>query len=273
VNFPERYVYILNGNGTVIQGKFDAENGMIKANTTPGWVRDTGVGTVAWVSARGPNVMFTTTYAPGTATPVTIAELRDFNQYLDGAMAYNVIPVPFTPPGGKGPLWWLANGTCTVMDVGTRQLGLYVIDANGFLVPQNFGGENLASPQLIVGQAWTGTIEPFVPAPGPGQDIHQRMFRRKIVRTSCYVINSTGFLWARLFSGPLRPGGPALGTIMNTRRVTTYNQDDDPTQAPPLREGADLWRPSGRAYDPRIAIIKDTSGPITIAEVGLESTV
>lgn len=272
-NFPERYFYVLNSDGTVVPGKVDVENGQVKTGTLPGWVRENGNGNVKWLSSRASNVMFTTMYQPGGAAAVTIAELRAFTQYLDAAMSYNSVPAPFTPGGGLGPLWWMANGTCTVMDLGTRQLGLYNIDANGFLVPQNFGGEDLTSVQLVVGQAWTGTVEPFVPAPGPGQDIHQRMFRRKIIRAAVYFINSTGFLWARLFSGPLRPGGPALGDQMNTRRVTTYNQDDDATLAPPLREGTDLWRPSGRAYDPRIAIIKDTAGPLTIAEIGMETTV
>jgi len=272
VNFPERYIYVLNSDGTVVAGKLDVENGNIRPNTVPGWVRENGNGTVKWVSARGPNVMFTTSYAPGSAAAVVIAEQRDFTQYLDAGLLYNSPPTPFVT-GGKGNLYWMASGACTVMDLGTRQLGLYSIDANGFLIAQNFGGEDLTSSQLVVGQAWTGTVEPFVPAPGPGQDVHQRMFRRKIMRAAAYVINSTGFLWARLFSGPLRPGGPALGDQMNTRRVTTYNQDDDATLAPPLREGTDLWRPSGRAYDPRIAIIKDTAGPLTIAEIGMETTV
>lgn len=271
-NFPERYFYVLNSDGGVIVGKVDVENGQIKTGTLPGWVKENGNGSVKWVSARGSNVMFTTSYAPGTAAAVVIAEQRDFTQYLDAGLSYNSPPAPFVT-GGKGNLFWMANGTCTVMDLGTRELGLYNIDANGFLVPQFFGGEDLTSAQLVVGQAWTATAEPFVPAPGPGQDVHQRMFRRRIIRAAAYVINSTGYLWARLFSGPLRPGGPALGDQMNTHRVLTYNQDDDATVAPPLREGTDIWRPSGRAYDPRIAIIKDTAGPLIIVEIGMETTV
>ena len=45
------------------------------------------------------------------------------------------------------------------------------------------------------------------------------------------------------------------------------------TQPPPLREGTELWRPIGRSFDPRTAIIKDTSGPLTVVEVGMEITV
>jgi len=60
---------------------------------------------------------------------------------------------------------------------------------------------------------------------------------------------------------------------MNIRRVPTWNQDDDPTQPPPQREDAFRWRPLGRNFDPRIAIIKDTPGPLMINEVTMEITV
>jgi len=99
------------------------------------------------------------------------------------------------------------------------------------------------------------------------------MFKRRISRFAAYVIDSTGFLMARLFSGPITPTSPALGTVMNTRRVTAWNQGDDPTLPPPQREEVQRWRPLGRAFDPRVAIIKDTPGPLLIAEAGIEATI
>lgn len=268
-SYPERYFYVLNGDGTALQAKIDVENGQIKPNTLPGWSTISGTGLIAWISARAANVMFTTTYQP----TVTVAEMLDPTQYVDAALPYNAVPTALTPPGGKGPLWWMPLGSCTVMDVGTRQLGLYQIDANGFLIPQNFGGENLASAQLMAGQAWTATLEPFAAGAPPGQDMDQRMDKRGIARVAAYFENSTGFLWVKLFSGLLTRTSPPYGAIMNTRRVTTYNQDDDATQAPFLREGTDTFRPGGQDYDPRIAIIKDTSGPLTILEIGMEISV
>jgi hypothetical protein len=60
---------------------------------------------------------------------------------------------------------------------------------------------------------------------------------------------------------------------MNTNRVPAYNQDDDATKPPPLREEADRWRPIGRSYDPRVAVIKDTPGPLIIHEIGIEASI
>jgi len=187
----------------------------------------------------------------------------------------NSLPSPFTPPGGKGPLYVFPGPGSTVflIDLGTRFMGTYSVDANGFLIPQLIAGENLSSAQLVAGQAWTATLEPFTPEAQPGQSVHQRMMKRRISRMAIYTSNATGYVMARLFSGPLIPGSPALGTIINTRRVQTWNQGDDPTRPPPLREEAQRWRPIGRAFDPRVAVIKDTPGPLMINEFGIEVTV
>jgi hypothetical protein len=181
-------------------------------------------------------------------------------------MLYNTAPASLAPPGGKGPLWWIPGGTVDLMD-GLRMMGTYQVDANGFLVPQNNAGENFTSATLTVGQAWTATLEPFVPAVQPGQDVQQRLRKRRIARFEVYVQNSTGFTMCRLFGGPVTRTSPVVGTIMQRRRIEAWNQDDDPTLTPPLREQAYSERPIGRFHDPRVAIIKDTPGPLTILEL------
>ena len=67
--------------------------------------------------------------------------------------------------------------------------------------------------------------------------------------------------------------GIVLGAIMNQRRIPAWNVGDNPTMPPPLREEAQRWRPLGRAYDPRVAIIKDTPGSLLIHEIGLEASI
>jgi hypothetical protein len=233
-----------------------------------GWGPWTGAGTVSWIAAHAADVLFTTGYFAST-----ILELLDDTLYLDGAVFCNAAAVGMTPPAGLGPLWFIGSHTVTLMDQATRMMGTYQIDANGFIIPQNRGGENLLAATLVAGQPWTMRVEPFCPDASPGQDVGQRMFKRRVARFAVYVVNSTGFLMARLFSGPITPTSPALGTVMNQRRVTAWNQGDDATKPPPLREEAQRWRPLGRAYDPRVAIIKDTPGPLLIEEIGLEATI
>ena len=46
-------------------------------------------------------------------------------------------------PAGKGPLWFIQWQAVTLIDQGTRMMGTYLIDANGNIVPQFIGGENL----------------------------------------------------------------------------------------------------------------------------------
>lgn len=264
--FPERYGYVLNSNGTIAVFKYETQSGQIKGQI--GWTPWNGGGTVQWISALNADVLFSSVYF-GQG----VVEIQDNTQYLDSALPVNNAPASIAPPGGNGPLWFIPNQTVTLLDLSTRQMGTYQIDANGFIIPQNIAGENLLSSQLVAGQPWTAIFEPFAPDANSGNSMGQRLFKRRVARFAVYVMNSTGFLMARLFSGPITPTSPALGTIMNNHRVTTYNQGDDATKAPPLREEAQRWRPLGRSFDPRVAVIKDTPGPLTIAEVTLEVSI
>jgi hypothetical protein len=272
--FSEIYLYVLMVSGALVVGRYVIRQGLLEPGPENkpniGWLPWSGAGTVGWVSARQGDVIFTTTYGGAS-----VVERLDDTQYLDGALLVNNLPAPFTPPGGMGPLFKFPgpNTTVFLIDLGTRIMDTYQVDANGFLVPKFTGGENLASPQLVAGQPWTATLELFAPEAGPGQSQQQRQRHRRISRMIVYTSNSSGYVMARLFAGPITPFSPALGTIMNTRRIATWDFGDNPTQPPPLREEAQRWRPIGRAYDPRVAVIKDTPGPILVHEVGIEVTI
>jgi hypothetical protein len=276
--FAEHYIYIAMSNGTIVTGRYVMRQGLLEpgpeGKPAIGWLPWNSVGTVVWIAARQSDMIFSTIYPPGGG-PGSIVERLDDTQYLDGAIFVNNLPPSFTPPGGKGPLYVYPgpNSSVFLIDQGTRTMGTYNVDANGFIIPQFIGGENLASSQLVAGQAWTATLEPFTPEAQPGQSVHQRMMKRRISRMAVYVSNGTGYLMARLFSGPLTPTSPALGSIVNTHRVETWNQGDNATLPPPLREEAQRWRPLGRAFDPRVAVIKDTPGPLMINEFGIEVTI
>jgi hypothetical protein len=94
---------------------------------------------------------------------------------------------------GLGPLWWIPSQSVTLIDQGTRFMGTYQIDANGFIIPQGNAGENLAAASLVAGQPWTATIEPFCPIASPGVDGGQRMKTRQVTNFLAYVIQSSGF--------------------------------------------------------------------------------
>jgi hypothetical protein len=168
------------------------------------------------------------------------------------------------------------NTTVFLIDQGTRFMGTYNIDANGFIIPQFIGSENLASSQLIAGQTWLALLEIWMPGATPGQSVRQRTLRRRISHMTADVSNSTGFVFVRGYARP--PTTPpanviAAGNITGSRRIPYYYVGEDPSQPAPLREEMQRWRPIGRAFDPRMGIIKDTPGPLLVHEIGIEVTV
>jgi hypothetical protein len=265
--FNERYAYVLNSNNSLVVGKYNL--GDISSEVTKvGWGPWSGVGTVLWVASYAADVLFTTSYFGGT-----ICEVLDDGQYLDGAISVNALPPPFNPPLGKGPLWWTPSQSVSLIDQGTRSMGTYSVDANGFITPQGNAGENLGAAYLIAGQPWTATMEPFAPAAPPGPDAGQRMKMRQISLFAAYIVHSTGFVLGHLFSGRVTRNSPAFGTLMNERRFPAWMQDDDPTLPPPQRETVESYPPTGSSYDPRVVLIKDTPGPLQILELSIEVSV
>lgn len=255
--FEELYCYILLANGSLVVGKYNMRQGLIEpgqdGKPRVGWTPWSSAGATFWASALNSDVIFTTTYTvPGTNS-FTVVEKSDNTQYLDAAILVNGAPAALAPPAGKGPLWFVAGGSVFLIDNGTRFMGMYQVDANGWIIPQNQGGENLASTNLIAGQMWTATYEPFVPHAPAGENQRQRMRRRRIPRAAASVQNSSGF-------------------VIGTRRIPAYFVGDDATQPAPLREDTYFTRPRGSAYDPRIALLKDTPGPFVLLEFGIEAT-
>lgn len=291
----EKYAYLLRSDGVVICGKYALRQGLLDVGQDGkpkiGWLPWPGIGFTTWISAQGSDLVLTTTYYTQSTLgsgwtsgwsvgfgnrvgpPVSMVEVLDNTQYLDCVIPLIGAPTALAPPSGKGPLYLFAGGFVTLLDNGARPMGTYSVDANGFIVPQFVGGENLTDGYVLAGQPWISVLEPFAPDASPGQSVHQRMFKRRIARMAVYVSNSTGFVMARLFADNVTPTSPPYGTVMNFYRVNAYNQDDDATQPPPWREEAQRWRPLGRAYDPRVAVIKDVPGPLIIHEVGMEISI
>lgn len=262
--FNERYAYVLNGDGSIAVGKYSADS---LAGNSPviGWGPWSGVGVVSSIAAYAADVIFTSTYF-GSG----VVEILDDSQYLDCALAVNALPSAFAAPLGKGPLWFIPLQSVNLIDQVTRSMGVYQVDANGFIIPQFLGGEDLTRVDLVAGQPWTMVVEPFSPDASSGADVKQRMELRQISKIAVYVIHSSGLVIAQLFSAMQTATTPPLGTIMSERRFSSWNQGDDVTKPPTLRETVLSSPFPGSSYDPRAAIIKDTPGPLTICEIGME---
>jgi hypothetical protein len=260
--FPERYVYVVNTDGTMVVGRFEPAND----KNWVGWLPWSGSGVVNWVSALQSNVIFTSNYGANQ----NIVEAIDDTVYLDSAVAINAVPTGLAAPTAHGPLWWFPNGTVELMD-GARPLGTHVVDALGFV--QALDGEDLSSLTIVAGQPWTQLLEPFIPLTAGGQNMHQRVSKRRIARAAVSVQHATGFAWVKLYAGPAGANLPVPGTMTIMRRVPNYNEGDDANLPPPLREVTDTIRPLGRTNDPRIGIYKDTPGPILVLETGMEVSI
>jgi hypothetical protein len=85
-DYPERYLYVLNTNGTVCVGKYNTEKDWI------GWVPWDGAGTVKWISSLDANVTFCTQYQFGSTEFPVVVETFDPLAWIDGAVRINDIP-------------------------------------------------------------------------------------------------------------------------------------------------------------------------------------
>jgi hypothetical protein len=262
--FPERYIYATNGDGTIAVGRweFTSDKNWI------GWVPWTSSAFVNWVSVLQSTVMLTSQYPS-----FVVAETLDDTTYLDASVSYFAVPSAIAPhltAPPSGPLWWLPGQTVHLMD-GVKYLGTRQVNQQGFIDPVE--GEDLKFPALIAGLPWQATLEPFVPHMQGGQSVQQRLRRRRIARLGISVERSTGFVFAKLYSGPEGAMLPAPGTVVQSRRIPAYNVGDNGALAPPVRERTYAFRTTGRRHDPRVALIKDTPGPVRVLEIGIDVTI
>jgi len=237
--FPERYIYVLNSDGSVVVGRVQDDK------TFVGWVPWTGVGDVVWLSQGFLDVIFNTNYGGAF-----IVEFVDPSAYLDHSVLVNSPPVSMVRPG-IGQFAVFANGQVRVMD-GAIDYGLRSVDVNGFLIKNP--DDDFSSPTLVGGQPFTSIYSPFMPEAPLGQAQDQRQRRRKITRAAASVIDSNGFVF----------GG---------RSIPPFDFGDNPFAQPNLKTNTYRTRPLGRSFDPSIQLIKDAPGPLTLVEFTLEVTV
>ena len=239
---PERYVYVVNSDGSTVIGKLSADRQFI------GWAPATSQGLTTWVTTAGPNVYFTTNYASlagGVAT--NIVELEDDTLYLDCNMVVNSPAVGLTPAPGYGPLWLFAAGTTVTLMDGARDRGDRQIDVFGNIIA--IQGEDLTSPTLMAGFFSICWFQPIF-RPSPEVDRGKKAVIRRIVIN---VEQATDF-------------------TLGTRIFPVEQWGADATQQPVLMDGIFRVRAFGRAADPTFDFIKHRPGPLTLCELSLKAS-
>ncbi len=243
-DFRERYIYAVNADGKVCVGRFESSREWI------GWHPWDGAGLVKWASAEGSNVHFSVAYSAGSNT-TQIVERIDEAALTDAQIPLGSIPSGLTPPGGQGPMWWLPNSTVTVMRNG-RDFGERSVDASGNIVWLD--NDDSAASGWAIGFAFTCEFEPFVPHTSAGQSFRQSMRLRRVAGSEITVWHNGPFVW-------------------DVRQVPGYRWGDDFNVPPPVREASYSFRHLGRTADPRIALVRERPGRLTLVEVALEVTI
>ena len=240
----ERYIYILNSNGTTCIGRFDSTREWI------GWHSWDSAGVATWVVAEGASVHFCVSYTQGAAT-AQIVERLDASAHLDGQIPLGSIPAALAPAGGQGPMWWLPNATVTVMLNG-RDFGDRQTDANGNILWLD--NDDSSASGWAIGRPFTCEFEPFVPHTDPGQSFRQSMRRRKVAGSEITVWHSAPFTW-------------------DDRAVKVLQWGVDFSAAPLVREASYSFRHLGRSADPRLSLVRSRPGQLSLVEVALEVTI
>lgn len=240
---PERMVYVVNLDGTVVVGKaaFGGDGQPLFIGWSP-WVSQ---GKVGWLSARGPNVFITSLYSFGGRPGYLVVETGVEQIYLDHALLLNGDNGNANPPDGKGPFYKMPAGTQITLMNGNIDLGERSIDANGFVIP--FPGEDISSTSILGGVFTPCVYQPFTYFDRYGD----RTKRTRIDRISINVNGSTDFM---------------LGSKVFTTNQFGY----DGSAQPQLLDGTFRIRKIGRSWNQTIEVTKHRPGPITICELSLE---
>lgn len=241
--YPERMLYLVNGDGTIAVGR----QSLIGEKNGFGWFPWSGGTSTKWVTVGDTEVFWTDEFAGNY-----IFSQQDDDVYLDGTMSLASPPAAMEAPDpADGVLWWLAGETVTLMN-GLMDLGERAVDADGNVVALN--GEDLSGDGITAGFKFDSTFEPFIPNMQAGQSRRQRQLMRRVSKVVISVIRSTGFTCCG-------------------REVPPYSFDEDAGIDPPLREATYQFTTLGRSFDPRIPLTKTRPGPFTLVEYSVEVTV
>lgn len=241
---PERYVYVVNDDGSCVVGK--AAFGGDGQPMFIGWTPWTSAGLVRWVTTKGSSVYYTTEYVIEQLIPsIYTVEVESSELYFDFGLLVNQDNGNANPPNGKGPFFRLPAGTMVSLLDGLRDLGERPIDDNGFVISEP--NDDLSLPNLV-----GGLFTPCVFQPWSYFDrVGDRTKRIGINRIYVNVVGATDFT--------------VEGKVFTCNKYG-YSGDAQPN----LLTGAFRVRQMGRGWKATTQVVKHRPGPITLCELSLE---
>lgn len=261
---PERYVYVVNADGTLAVGRYNARSDFA------GWVPWTSEGTARWASIDRGDVLVMSTYALESGDR-EVVEIFDEDRKLDSAVTLylgsgaDILELTTGEPlelygggylelGGRYQTEFLAGEEVHVFD-GSFYRGTVEVEGDGSLA------EDLDTDgyqPLYVGLNFEPVYAPFVPSAPEGQSVRQTMRRRRIKQIAIRVQDSNGYV---VISSGYR------------REIPAYRPDENEEIAAVLRDETQKFRVLGRDYEPSVEVRQTVPGEFTLIEFGMEVTV
>jgi len=240
VTAPERYIYVVNSDGTMAVGRYESR---LNGDGWIGWVPWDGEGRIRWVTAGGADVGVTAEYSTSTGL-ISSVEVLDDTLLLDASINATVT---FDP---------LASNWLTGTEVSLESAGWY----RGEITSPTAGTIESQVPSDLVtptrlGKNFVVVATPFVPHADPGDGRNrQRLRRRRIKTVGVRVIRTQAVEIAG-------------------RAWPFWLEDENQEVAPPQRTDVYRARLSGRDFDPSWSLVQELPGALTILEMTTEVTV
>lgn len=255
--FGGRYAYAVNADGSVVAGRYDEQADWM------GWFPWSGEGRVTAVAARYGEVIFSVAYDLVAGLVETVEGL-DGNAVMDGMLELSgfIGSDPFQDSTGDAiddstGAPFLAVFGALVPFAGLEldgwadgfYLGKVAIDIDGSV---EIDAEELGLVSL--GFNFDVEASPLIPGFEGGQDMGQRLRKRKVAKALATVRNTTVFeADGHVFAG--------------------FDAGDEMETARPERDETYRWRQLGRSYDPEINLGQTVPGKFTLIELTAEITV
>lgn len=260
-NAPGDYVFVVNGDGTLVFGRYDPENQW--AGFQPWYL---GMDAVS-IASHLDTVQLSVEKDFGSGVKSRLVQLDraalvDVEHQLFDAQGRNTILLDggdvLEFDGGEVAiidgyeLEDFAGIEVAVFSSVSSVAGKVTVGANGEL-PFSYSG----AISLSVGIDFMPKLTPFTKNFEGGEDFGQRKRRRKIGKFMVTVRESQGFV---------------VSHKGRQKRVAAYNAGENQSLAPPKRNDTYGFRFLGRDYDPEVTLLQDVPGSLEVIEVGMEVT-